>query len=110
MLLSTQIELSNIENFKAMAKEAELKALQTQINPHFLFNALHTISSFVRIEPDRAREIIINLSTYLRYNLENFSRLLSLKDELSQVEAYINIEKARFGDKIKLSIIFLKNI
>ena len=97
MLLSTQIELSNIENFKAMAKEAELKALQTQINPHFLFNALHTISSFVRIEPDRAREIIINLSTYLRYNLENFSRLLSLKDELSQVEAYINIEKARFG-------------
>ena len=57
MLLSTQIELSNIENFKAMAKEAELKALQTQINPHFLFNALHTISSFVRIEPDRAREI-----------------------------------------------------
>lgn len=102
MLLSTQIELSNIENFKAMAKEAELKALQTQINPHFLFNALHTISSFVRIEPDRAREIIINLSTYLRYNLENFSRLLSLKDELSQVEAYINIEKARFGDKIKV--------
>lgn len=102
MLLSTQIELSNIENFKAMAKEAELKALQTQINPHFLFNALHTISSFVRIKPDRAREIIINLSTYLRYNLENFSRLLSLKDELSQVEAYINIEKARFGDKIKV--------
>lgn len=103
MLLSTQIELSNIENFKSMAKEAELKALQTQINPHFLFNALHTISSFVRIEPDRAREIIINLSTYLRYNLENFSKLLSLKDEISQVEAYINIEKARFGDKIKVN-------
>lgn len=102
MLISTQIELSNIENFKAMAKEAELKALQAQINPHFLFNALHTISSFVRIEPDRAREIIINLSTYLRYNLENFSKLLPLRDELQQVEAYINIEKARFGDKIQV--------
>lgn len=102
MLLSTQIELSNIENFKSMAKEAELKALQTQINPHFLFNALHTISSFVRIEPDRAREIIINLSTYLRYNLENYSKLLPLREELNQVEAYINIEKARFGDKIKV--------
>lgn len=102
MLISTQIELSNIESFKAMAKEAELKALQTQINPHFLFNALHTISSFVRIEPDIAREIIINLSTYLRYNLENFSKLLPLRDELQQVEAYINIEKARFGDKIQV--------
>lgn len=102
MLLSTHIELSKIENFKTMAKEAELKALQAQINPHFLFNALHTISSFVRIEPDKAREIIINLSTYLRYNLENFSKLLSLKDELEQINAYINIEKARFGDKIKI--------
>lgn len=101
MLISTQIELSNIENFKSMAKEAELKALQTQINPHFLFNALHTISSFVRIEPNKAREIIINLSTYLRYNLENFSKLLPLHEELQQVEAYINIEKARFGNKIK---------
>lgn len=102
MLISTQIELSNIENFKAMAKEAELKSLQAQINPHFLFNALHTISSFVRIEPNKAREIIINLSTYLRYNLENFSKLLPLKDEINQVDAYINIEKARFGDKIKV--------
>lgn len=102
MLISTQIELSNIENFKAMAKEAELKALQTQINPHFLFNALHTISSFVRIEPDKAREIIINLSNYLRYNLENFSKLLPLEEELNQVNAYINIEKARFGDKIQI--------
>lgn len=102
MLISTQIELSNIENFKAMAKEAELKALQTQINPHFLFNALHTISSFVRIEPNKAREIIINLSTYLRYNLENCSKLLPLYEEIRQVEAYINIEKARFGNKIKI--------
>lgn len=102
MLLSTQIELSNIENFKSMAKEAELRALQAQINPHFLFNALHTISSFVRIEPDKAREIIINLSVYLRYNLENFSKLLSLREELNQVEAYVAIEKARFGDKINV--------
>lgn len=102
LLISTQLELSNIENFKAMAREAELKALQTQINPHFLFNALHTISSFVRINPDKARETIINLSTYLRYNLENSSKLLPLHMELKQVDAYINIEKARFGEKISI--------
>lgn len=102
LLISTQLELSTMENLKAMAKEAELKALQAQINPHFLFNALHTISSFVRINPDKARETIINLSTYLRYNLENSSKLLPLHMELNQVNAYINIEKARFGDKISL--------
>ncbi len=102
MLISTQIELSNIENFKTMVKDAELRALQTQINPHFLFNALHTISSFVRIDPDKAREIILNLSTYLRYNLENASKTLPLSKELEQVEAYINIEKARFGEKIQI--------
>lgn len=102
VLISTQLELSNVESFKAMAREAELKALQTQINPHFLFNALHTISSFVRMNPNKAREIILNLSTYLRYNLENSSKLVTLKKELEQVEAYVNIEKARFGDKIEV--------
>lgn len=102
MLISTLIEISRMEDFKAMAKEAELKALQTQINPHFLFNALHTISSFVRINPDKAREIIMDLSTYLRYNLENTSNLVPLHKELSQVSTYINIEKARFGDKISV--------
>lgn len=102
LLISTQLELSTLENLKTMAKEAELKALQAQINPHFLFNALHTISSFVRINPDKARETIINLSTYLRYNLENSSKLLPLHMELKQINAYINIEKARFGDKISI--------
>ena len=110
MLISTQIELSNLENLKAMAKDAELRALQTQINPHFLFNALHTISSFVRINPDKARETIIDLSTYLRYNLENASKHLPLIKELEQVKAYINIEKARFGDKIQVEYNIPKEI
>lgn len=104
LLISTQLELSSVENLKTMAKEAELKALQTQINPHFLFNALHTTAFFVRKDPVKAREIIIDLSTYLRYNLENSCKLVSLEMELEQVKAYFNIEKARFGDKIALNI------
>lgn len=104
LLISTQLELSSVENLKTMAKEAELKALQTQINPHFLFNALHTTAFFVRKDPAKAREIIIDLSTYLRYNLENSCKLVSLEMELEQVKAYFNIEKARFGDKITLNI------
>lgn len=110
LLISTQLELSSVENLKTMAKEAELKALQTQINPHFLFNALHTTSFFVRKDPNKAREIIIDLSTYLRYNLENSSKLVPLEMELEQVKAYFNIEKARFGDKISLNIDVDENI
>lgn len=103
MLISTQLEISNVENFKNMAREAELKALQTQINPHFLFNSLNTIASFVRIDPTKAREVIIDLSTYLRYNLENSSKLVPLYKEIEQVQAFVNIEQARFGDKINVS-------
>lgn len=110
LLISTQLELSSVENLKTMAKEAELKALQTQINPHFLFNALHTTSFFVRKDPSKAREIIIDLSTYLRYNLENACKLVPLEMELEQVKAYFNIEKARFGDKISLNIDVDENI
>lgn len=103
MLISIQLEISNVENFKNMAREAELKALQTQINPHFLFNSLNTIASFVRIDPTKAREVIIDLSIYLRYNLENSSKLVPLYKEIEQVQAFVNIEQARFGDKINIS-------
>lgn len=98
-LISTQLELSKLEDLKSMARTAELKALQNQINPHFLFNALNTIASFVRFDPFKAREIIIDLSIYLRYNLENIEKFVPLTKELEQTNAYINIEKARFKNK-----------
>ncbi|WP_392486279.1 LytS/YhcK type 5TM receptor domain-containing protein [Haloimpatiens sp. FM7315] len=103
-IISTQIEISKVEKLKEMANKAEIKALQAQINPHFLFNALNTISSFVRINPDKARELIINLSTYLRYNIDVVDEMVDIYDEIKQIKAYIDIEKARFGDK--LSIIY----
>ena len=83
-----------------MATKAEIKALQTQINPHFLFNSLNTIASFVRINPTKARELIINLSVFLRYNLEIGDELVDVYSELEQVKAYVAIEKARFGEKL----------
>lgn len=109
-LISTQLEISKMENLKTMAKDAELKALQAQINPHFLFNALNTTASFVRFNPSKAREIIINLSTYLRYNLENTDKLVPLEKELEQVKAYINIEKARFQERIEVIYDFDENL
>ncbi len=101
-IISTQLELSKIESLKSMANKAEIKALQAQINPHFLFNALHTIASFVRIDPNKARNLIIDLSTYLRHNIEKGEELVSIEDELQQVKAYVKIAQARYGDKLKV--------
>ena len=98
-LISTQLEISRVERLKSEAAKAEIRALQAQINPHFLFNALHTVSSFVRIDPAKARKVIIDLSTYLRYSIENGDRLVSIDKELEQVRAYVDIEKARFQNK-----------
>ncbi|GAA0683231.1 MULTISPECIES: LytS/YhcK type 5TM receptor domain-containing protein [Clostridium] len=102
-LISTQLQLGKIKKLEEMAHKAEIRALQTQIHPHFLFNALHTITSFVRINPDMARELIVNLSDYLRFNLEVKDNLIELQKELEQVKAYVAIEKARFGDKIQIN-------
>ncbi|WP_287823308.1 sensor histidine kinase [Clostridium sp.] len=101
-IISTLMEVSKIEQIKEMANKAEIKALQTKINPHFLFNALNAITSFIRINPDRARELIINLSSYLRYNLDLADEFIDIKKELKQVRDYVEIEKARFGDKLNV--------
>ncbi len=101
-IISTLMELSKYEQMKEMATKAELKALQSQINPHFLFNSLNAITSFIRINPDKARELIINLSSYLRYNIELNDEFIDIKEELKQVMNYIQIEKARFGNKLNV--------
>ncbi len=99
-LFSTQIELAEVDyNAKLLAK-AELKALQAQINPHFLFNALNTIVSMIRIDPDTARKLLINLSTFLRENFREKDDMIDINCELKHIEAYLEIEKARFGERL----------
>ncbi len=100
-IISTQLEVSRAEQLRQMANKAELRALQSKINPHFLFNALNAISSSIRLNPDTARQLVINLSRYLRYNLElNDDEPIDIKKELYQIKDYIAIEQARFGDKL----------
>ena len=94
------MEVSRIEHLRQMADKAEMRALQSKINPHFLFNALNAISSSIRLNPDTARQLIINLSRYLRYNLELNDELIDIRKELHQIQDYIAIEQARFGAKL----------
>ena len=101
-LISTQMEISKVENLISLLKYSELKALQSQINPHFLFNVLNTMTSLIRTNPEKAREVTIDLSNYLRYNLDNNLKNVELIKELNQIDTYIKIEKARFGDKLNI--------
>jgi two-component system sensor histidine kinase LytS len=102
LLFSTQIELSKIDYQSELLAKSELKALQAQINPHFLFNAINTIVSLVRTQPDNARRLLIHLGNYFRNNLQEGNDEVRLSKEIEHINSYIEIEKARFGDKLKI--------
>jgi two-component system LytT family sensor kinase len=88
---------------KALVKESELSSLKSQINPHFLFNSLNSISSLTMISPERAQEMVINLSEFLRYSLSNKKETLTTFDnELKNIERYLKIEKIRFGKRLNV--------
>lgn len=99
-LLTTQLELSNVEKQKILREAAELKALRAQIKPHFLFNSLNTIMSLIRTDATEARALLQELSVTLRSGFKDGDTLVPLKDEIRLVEAFLRIEKARFPEKL----------
>ncbi|SFP20906.1 two-component system, LytT family, sensor histidine kinase LytS [Cohaesibacter marisflavi] len=103
-LFSIQLELQDIQVKDRLLAHAEIRHLQAQINPHFLFNSLNTIASFCRTAPDRARDLILDLSLYMRKNLDSSRGFIRLSDELDQINSYLAIEKARFGERIQVKL------
>lgn len=101
---ATQFKLVDMEKQKEHLRKAEIKALQSQINPHFLFNALNTISCFCREKPEKARELLMALSSYFRNMLEDIDGSVTLETELEHVKAYLMLEEARFEDHLKIQI------
>lgn len=100
MLLSTQLSSYELDAQAELAARAEVKALQAQINPHFLFNTLNTIGSLCRTDPKRARVLLREFSMFYRKTLESSeSTLIPLSQELEQTRRYLTIEKARFGEE-----------
>jgi sensor histidine kinase YesM len=86
-----------------LAQESELKALRAQLNPHFLFNSLNSLSALTAVDPARAREMCVLLSDFLRRSLGlGERRLVPLRDELELARAYLAIERIRFGDRLQL--------
>ncbi|MCQ2009296.1 sensor histidine kinase [Sporolactobacillus sp. STSJ-5] len=102
-MISTLLEISRMEQIKEAASKAELRALQSKINPHFLFNALNTIASLTRRDPGKARELIIHLSGYMRSNIERTDELIDMDEAIQQVKDYVEIERARFGHRLEVA-------
>ena len=104
-LLSTQMAASALEQQTKLATSMELKALQSQINPHFLFNTINTIASLVRTNPERARVLLREFAVFYRRTLEDPSDLIPFSREIEQTLRYFTFEVARFGeDRIALEI------
>lgn len=102
-IFSSQLELSRLEIISKTAIQAEIKALQAQINPHFLFNAINTIVSLIRTNPESARSLLTRLSDYFRMNMQANKDFITLNEEINHVKAYLIIEKARFNDKLNIN-------
>ena len=102
-------EYDKMKEEENLLAEAEIRALQAQINPHFLYNTLNTISYYVRSDPDTARKLIQYLSDYFRHSLNNPSKLIPLSEELHVIESYTELERARFGDRLKITYDFPKD-
>ncbi len=102
-IFSSQIELGEAELQSKLLKEAEIKSLQAQVNPHFFFNAINTISALMRKDSEHARRLLLQLSTYFRGNLQGaVQTTIPLEQELDQVSAYLSLEQARFPDRYQV--------
>lgn len=101
-MITNQITVHGIKEKAELLDKAEIKALQSQINPHFLFNSLSTISYFCSQQPQTAKSLINDLASYYRNNLTDANTMISIRNELQHINAYIHLEQARFGDRLKV--------
>lgn len=92
-------------DLKRVLKETELTMLKSQLNPHFIFNSLNSISSLTLTNPEKAQEMVISLAEFLRYSIQpNQKERITLETELAAIEQYISIEKVRFGERLQIKI------
>ena len=92
-----QLELAKLDESRQQLAQAEVRALRAQISPHFIYNALNTISSMVRTDPERARELLQDFADFTRYSFRTSGMFTTLADELRNVDRYLTLEAARYG-------------
>ncbi|MGU3292351.1 sensor histidine kinase [Williamsia sp. M5A3_1d] len=100
----SQIQLAELDASRARLDRAEVRALCAQISPHFIYNALSTVASFVRTDPERARELILEFADFTRYSFRAAGEYTVLADELRNIDRYLTLERARFGETLNVRL------
>lgn len=102
--VSAQLELAELERSREQLAQAELRALRLQISPHFIYNCLTTIASFVRTDPERARGLLLDFADFARYAFRSSRNHTTLDEELHSIDHYLALERARFGERLQFSV------
>ncbi|MFJ9566643.1 sensor histidine kinase [Streptomyces fuscichromogenes] len=102
--VSVQLELADLDRSRTRLIEAEIRALRAQISPHFIFNSLAVIASFVRTDPERARELLLEFADFTRYSFRRHGDFTTLADELHAIDHYLALVRARFGDRLTVTL------
>ncbi len=102
--VSGQLELAELDASRTRLMEAEVRALRAQISPHFVYNSLTAIASFVRTDPERARELLLEFAEFTRHSFRRHGEFTTLAEELNSIERYLVLEKARFGDRLVVTL------
>ena len=100
--VSGQLSLAELDLSRARLAEAEVRALRAQISPHFVYNALTAIASFVRTDPEQARELLLEFADFTRYSSQTHGEYTTLAEELRSVDRYLLLERARFGERLQV--------
>ncbi|MFB4315526.1 sensor histidine kinase [Actinomadura sp. 21ATH] len=102
--MDSQLELAELDRSRTLLMEAEMRALRAQISPHFIYNSLTTIASFVRSDPERARELLLEFAGFTRYSFRRHGDFTTLAEELRSIDRYLLLQRARFGERLRVTL------
>ncbi|WP_448006486.1 sensor histidine kinase [Agromyces bauzanensis] len=102
--VAAQVELGELDASRAALAEAEVRALRAQISPHFIYNSLNAIASFINTDPAKARELVLEFADFTRYSFRRHGDFTTVAEELRSIDSYLKLERARFGDRLRVSL------
>ncbi|MFB4349390.1 sensor histidine kinase [Microbacterium sp. CR_7] len=101
---AAQVELGSLDASRTQLAEAELRSLRAQISPHFIYNSLTAIASFIHTDPLRARDLVLEFADFTRYSFRRQGEFTTLAEELGSIRSFLELERARFGERLRVTL------